>query len=170
MFYTIFAFIRVGRTSFMEIRRIDIVMRRGLWGFVEKDARIPGQRLVSGMIRSNVWSGTGLRHDIISNLWSPLWYANTAPIPRGGRFVEYAKTDPWSVIYSVLICNDNVMSRCSLLRDSIRLRYWNRIPGKPSLAAQGVCGSNPGLATKISEIGYLLLPSRDMAEKKFNQR
>ena len=35
------------------------------------------------------------------------------------------------------------------------------------LAEQGVDrpGSKPGLATWISEIGYLLLPSRDMTEK-----
>ena len=37
-----------------------------------------------------------------------------------------------------------------------------------------VRGSSPCLATTISEIGYLLLPSRDMAEillqrRKFNQ-
>ena len=33
------------------------------------------------------------------------------------------------------------------------------------LAEQGVWGSNPGLATLISEIRYLLLPSRDMTER-----
>ena len=32
------------------------------------------------------------------------------------------------------------------------------------LAEQEIWGSIPGLATWISEIGYLLLPSRDMAE------
>ena len=32
------------------------------------------------------------------------------------------------------------------------------------LAEQEVRGSIPGLAATISEIGYLLLPSRDMAE------
>ena len=32
------------------------------------------------------------------------------------------------------------------------------------LAEQEVRGSIPGLAATISEIGYILLPSRDMAE------
>ena len=31
-------------------------------------------------------------------------------------------------------------------------------------------GSIPGLAATISEIGYLLLPSRDMAEKSLKRR
>ena len=38
------------------------------------------------------------------------------------------------------------------------------------LAEQEVRGSIPGLATWISEIGYLLLPSRDMAEIPLKQR
>ena len=33
------------------------------------------------------------------------------------------------------------------------------------LAEQGVRGSIPGLATSISEIGYLLLLSRDVTER-----
>ena len=33
-----------------------------------------------------------------------------------------------------------------------------------------VCGSNPGLAATISEIGYLLLPSRDMAQRSLKRR
>ena len=38
------------------------------------------------------------------------------------------------------------------------------------LAEQEVRGSIPGLATRISEIGYLLLPSRDMAEIPLKRR
>ena len=38
------------------------------------------------------------------------------------------------------------------------------------LAEQEVRGSIPGLATWISEIGYLLLPSRDMAEIPLKRR
>ena len=38
------------------------------------------------------------------------------------------------------------------------------------LAEQEVRGSIPGLATRISKIGYLLLPSRDMAEIPLKQR
>ena len=34
------------------------------------------------------------------------------------------------------------------------------------IAVQGVQDSNPGLATSISEIGYLLLSSRDMTEQR----
>ena len=38
------------------------------------------------------------------------------------------------------------------------------------LVDQEVRGSIPGLATWISEIGYLLLPSRDMAEIPLKRR
>ena len=38
------------------------------------------------------------------------------------------------------------------------------------LAEQEVQASIPGLATCISEIGYLLLPSRDMAEIPLKRR
>ena len=38
------------------------------------------------------------------------------------------------------------------------------------LAEQEVRGSIPRLATWISEIGYLLLPSRDMAERSLKRR
>ena len=38
------------------------------------------------------------------------------------------------------------------------------------LAEQEVRGLIPGLATWISEIGYLLLPSRDMAEIPLKRR
>ena len=38
------------------------------------------------------------------------------------------------------------------------------------LAEQEVRGSIPGLAATISEIGYLLLPSRDMAERSLKRR
>ena len=38
------------------------------------------------------------------------------------------------------------------------------------LAEQEVRGSIRGLATWISEIGYLLLPSRDMAEMPLKRR
>ena len=38
------------------------------------------------------------------------------------------------------------------------------------LVEQEVCGSNPGLAATISEIGYLLLPSRDMAQRSLKRR
>ena len=38
------------------------------------------------------------------------------------------------------------------------------------LAEQEVRGSIPGLATWISEIGYLLFPSRDMAEIPLKRR
>ena len=38
------------------------------------------------------------------------------------------------------------------------------------LVEQEVQGSRPGLATWISEIGYLLLPSRDMAEIPLKRR
>ena len=38
------------------------------------------------------------------------------------------------------------------------------------LAAQEARGSIPGLAATISEIGYLLLPSRDMAERLLKRR
>ena len=38
------------------------------------------------------------------------------------------------------------------------------------LAEQEVRGSIPGLPTWISEIGYLLLPSRDMAEIPVERR
>ena len=38
------------------------------------------------------------------------------------------------------------------------------------LAGQEVRGSIPGLATWISEIGYLLIPSRDMAEIPLKRR
>ena len=38
------------------------------------------------------------------------------------------------------------------------------------LVEQGVRGSIPGLATYISEVGYLLLPSRDMAEIPLKRR
>ena len=40
----------------------------------------------------------------------------------------------------------------------------------PWLAEQEVRGSIPGLATWISEIGYLLLPGRDMAEIPLKRR
>ena len=42
------------------------------------------------------------------------------------------------------------------------LSYW--------FAEQGIRGSIPALATRISEIEYLLLPSRDMAERLLTQR
>ena len=38
------------------------------------------------------------------------------------------------------------------------------------LAEQEVRGSIPGLVATISEIGYLLLPCRDMAEIPLNRR
>ena len=38
------------------------------------------------------------------------------------------------------------------------------------LTEQGVWGSIPGLTTWISEIGYLLLPSRDITERLFKRR
>ena len=38
------------------------------------------------------------------------------------------------------------------------------------LAEQEVRGSIPGFADMISEIGYLLLPSRDMAERSLMRR
>ena len=62
-------------------------------------------------------------------------------------------------------CN-TVSASCAYMFGGAAMAEWlSYVP-----AEQEVRGSNPRLATWISEIGYLPLPSRDMAELPLKRR